>query len=73
MAHDPAPKSARQKLNEMMERVRQMPPGGDLASLLTREITELAQAAEQEALEERKKAEEDRRKAGFPPSGKPSQ
>lgn len=69
MTHDPAEKSAKQKLEEMMERVRSMPPGGDLASLLTREINELAEAAEKEALAERERTESDRRKAGFPPSG----
>lgn len=69
MTPDPAEKSASQKLEEMMERVRSMPPGSDLASLLTREINELAQAAEKQALAEREKGEEDRRKAGFPPSG----
>lgn len=73
MTHDPAEKSAKEKLEELMERVRQMPRGGDLSSLLTREITELAELAEKEALAEREKAEENRRKAGFPPSGKPSQ
>ena len=73
MAHDSAPhKPAREKLDEMMQRVRSMPPGGDLASLLTREIAELAEAAEAQALAGREKAEEDRRKAGFPPSGQPS-
>ena len=73
MAHDPAEKkSAREKLEEMMARVRAMPPGGDLASLLTEEITGLAEAAEKEALAERERAEQDRRKAGFPPSGESS-
>lgn len=73
MVHDPAEKTAKKKLEELMERVRRMPRGGDLSSLLTKEITELAELAEKEALLEREKAEEDRRKAGFPPSGKPSQ
>jgi hypothetical protein len=69
MADTPAPKTARQQLDEMMQQVRSLPPGGDLASLLTREITALAQAAERDALDERKKTEQDRREAGFPPSG----
>lgn len=73
MAHDPAQISAAKKLEEMMERIRSMPPGGDLASLLTREIGELAAAAEKEALREREKAQDDRRKAGFSPSAEPSQ
>lgn len=72
MTHDPAELTAKQKIEEMMAQVRNLPPGGDLASLLTREIKELAELAENEALAEREKAEENRRKAGFPPSTKPS-
>lgn len=63
--------SARGKLEEMMERVRRMPAGGDLASLLTRELGELARAAEAEALAEREKSEQNRRQADFSPSGQP--
>jgi hypothetical protein len=73
MTDVPVEKSAKEKLEKMMERVRSMPRGGDLASLLTRELGELAELAEREALREREKAEDDRRKAGFSPSGKPSQ
>lgn len=72
MADGPAEKSAKVKLDELMERVRSLPPGGDLASLLTREIAELAELAEKEALAERERAEQDRRRAGFSPSGKPA-
>lgn len=64
-----SPKSAKQKIDEFMKRVRDLPPGGDLASLLDREIEELAKVAEEEALAERKKIDEARqKKAGFPPS-----
>jgi hypothetical protein len=72
MTENHADKTAKERLEEMMERVRSMPRGGDLASLLTREIEELAELVEREALAEREKAEDDRRKAGFPPSGEPS-
>jgi len=73
MADNSDSKTARHKLDEMMKRVRGLPPGGDLAALLTREITELAAVAEQEAIEEREKSQADRRQAGFPPSGQPPQ
>lgn len=73
MSKLPPKKNAREKLEEMLQRVRAMPPGGDLASLLTEEIGELAAAAEKEALREREKAENDRREAGFPPSGQSPQ
>jgi hypothetical protein len=72
MTDNHADRTAKEKLEEMMERVRSMPRGGDLASLLTHEIEELAELVEKEALAEREKAEDDRRKAGFPPSGEPS-
>jgi hypothetical protein len=70
MSHNPAEISAQQKLEEMMDRVRSLPPGGDLASLLTKEITELAQIAEKQAIAEREAAREG---ADFPPSGEPLQ
>ena len=69
MTHDPVEKTAKEKLEEMLERVRSLPPGGDLATVLTQELGELSQVAEQEALAEREKAEDDRREADFSPSG----
>jgi hypothetical protein len=72
MARDGSGISAKEKLDQMMARVRAMPRGGDLASLLTGEITELTELVEKEALAEREQAESDRRKAGFPPSGQSS-
>lgn len=61
------PLTAQEKLEQMMARVRAMKSGGDLAGLLTKELGELAEAAEREALAEREKEEQARREAGVSP------
>lgn len=66
--------TAEEKIKELMRRVREMKPGGDLASLLTKELGELTALAQKEALAEREKTTRDRLdEADFSPSSKPSQ
>jgi hypothetical protein len=73
MSDAQGPKSAHEKLEELLLRARTMPRGGDLEGLLVREMQELASALQQQVLEEREKPDDASSQASFPPSGKPPQ
>ena len=74
MSDAQGPKSAHEKLEELLLRARTMPRGGDLEALLVREMQELAGAVQRQALDEREKPDGDASsQASFPPSGKPPQ
>ncbi|MFC1601923.1 hypothetical protein ACFL34_06200 [Candidatus Sumerlaeota bacterium] len=55
------------RIEELLLKVRQMEPGGDLDRLILDELEELNKVAYESALQERAKAAADQ--ADFPPSG----
>jgi len=72
MPDSPVPKSSQVKLAELLDRVRQMPRGGDLEGLLVKEAEELVRIVQQEALSVREESGASD-EASFSPSGEPSQ
>jgi hypothetical protein len=70
MSDSPEANSPQQKLEELMERVRRMPPGGDLMRLLLGEVAELNQLIQEQALAQREAVSKE---ADFSPSDQPPQ